>query len=123
MTITGSLTGGIKASQWRYNLEHAPNEEFKRLMRMEKAVFHKLVELCRPTHDKYMYDCQAHKLKIRTRKANAMYTLSDIIGMTLEHLNSTSTLDRIGQYFLTPSGEVHRKIRHGIYVFSPRFLF
>ena len=64
-------------------------------MRMEKAVFHKLVELCRPTHDKYMYDCQAHKLKIRTRKANAMYTLSDIIGMTLEHLNSTSTLDRI----------------------------
>ena len=116
LSISGSLSGGIRRSQWRHNLEHALNEEFKRLMRMEKAVFHKLVEICRPRHDKYQYDRQAHKLKIRTRKGNAKYSLSDTLGMTLEYLNTSSTLDCISQYFLTPSGVLLRHIRYGILI-------
>ena len=46
----------------------------------------------------------------------AIYELQDILGMSLEYLQTSTTLDRIGQYFLTPTGVLHRKIWYGILI-------
>ena len=116
MTVTGSLQGGVAMSQWRFNLLHAPTEEFTRLHRMPKEVFSKLVALCKSCYLKYCYCRVERRLKRRERKVKggALYDLEDILGMSLEYLQTSTTLDRIGQYFLTPTGVLHRKIWYGI---------
>ena len=68
MTVTGSLQGGVAMSQWRFNLQHAPNDEFTRLHRMPKEVFSKLVALCKSCYLKYRYCRVERRLRRRARK-------------------------------------------------------
>ena len=39
LTINGSLLGGIKKSQWRHNLLHAADSEFRLLYKIERRVW------------------------------------------------------------------------------------
>ena len=41
---------------------------------------------------------------------------ADILGMTLDFLQTTNTFDRIGQYFIVPSGVVQRYVKYGILI-------
>ena len=68
MTVTGSLQGGVAMSQWRFNLQHAPNDEFTRLHRMPKEVFSKLVALCKSCYLKYQYCRVERRLRRRARR-------------------------------------------------------
>ena len=45
LTINGSLQGGINESQWRHNVFHAPDDEFRILYKIEKKVFRKLCKI------------------------------------------------------------------------------
>ena len=57
------------------------------------------------------------KLKKRERKnGHPKYSLADILGMTLDFLQTTNTFDRIGQYFIVPSGVVQRYVKYGILI-------
>ena len=43
LTINGSLQGGINESQWRHNVFHAPDDEFRILYKIEKKVLFNMV--------------------------------------------------------------------------------
>ena len=113
LTINGSLQGGINESQWRHNLFHAPDDEFRILYKIERKVFRKL---CKIIGKKYRLDRQSGKLVKRKRKGNKpqKYRLYDIIMITLYFLNSRDSLNLQTQHFKTPQSVLSRYIKYGL---------
>lgn len=119
LTINGSLLGGIKKSQWRHNLLHAPDSEFRLLYKIERRVFRKLCRVIgnSKTFKKYRVDDRTGKIvKRKTRRRKQTYKLYDIIMMVLYFLNSRDSMNLQTQHFKAPQSTLSKYIKYGLFL-------
>ena len=101
LTINGSLLGGIKKSQWRHNLLHAPDSEFRLLYKIERRVFRKLCRVIgsSKTFKKYRLDVSILPILIFLKKGYInVFAVIKIYSIQTQSLSQT--LD--GLVSLTP---------------------